>query len=174
MPLTSPERANDQAGIRAVHLAAFSTPMEANLVDRLRSNGQAAVSLVAREGDNVVGNVLFSPVTIHAVDAPHREALAHGLGLAPVAVLPKFQRRGVGAALIKAGLTRCRETGAPFVVVLGDPAYYERFGFESASRHRLTSEYNAGDAFQVLILRPDALPAQGGLVRYGEEFAGLE
>ena len=174
MPLIVPERANDQAGIRAVHLAAFPTPIEADLVDRLRFNGRAVASLVARDGDSVVGHVLFSPVTIHAVDAPHSEALAHGLGLAPVAVLPAFQRRGIGAELIRTGIARCREIGAPFLVVLGDPAYYGSFGFVPASRHRLTSEYNAGDAFQVLLLTPDALPAQGGLVRYGDEFAGLE
>jgi putative acetyltransferase len=174
MPLIVPERANDQAGIRAVHLAAFPTPIEADLVDRLRSNGRAMVSLVAREGDAVVGHVLFSPVTIHAVDTPHGEPLAHGLGLAPVAVLPESQQRGVGAALIKAGLARCREMSVPSVIVLGEPEYYARFGFEPASRHRLTSEYNAGDAFQVLLLAPDSLPAQGGLVRYGDEFAGLE
>jgi putative acetyltransferase len=174
MPLINPERPDDQAGIRAVHLAAFPTPIEADLVDRLRSNGRAVVSLVAREGGTVVGHVLFSPVTIHAVDSPQGDMLAHGLGLAPVGVLPAFQRQGIGAELIRTGLQRCREMGAPFVVVLGEPTYYGRFGFEPAGRYRLTSEYNAGDAFQVLLLAPDSLPAHGGLVRYGDEFAGLE
>ncbi|MEX2139174.1 MAG: N-acetyltransferase [Pirellulales bacterium] len=173
MTLIETERSEDQAGIRAVHLAAFPTPLEADLVDRLRDNGRAMVSLVAREGDKIAGHVLFSPVTVHDVAGGNDAAISHGLGLAPVAVLPVFQRRGVGAALVEAGLAGCRESATPFVVVLGKPAYYARFGFEPASRYRLDSEYNAGDAFQVLLLQADALPAQGGLVRYGDEFAGL-
>jgi putative acetyltransferase len=168
------ELSEDLAGIRAVHLAAFPTPVEADLVDRLRANGRAIVSLVAREGGTVVGHVLFSPVTIHTLNGDQEVIIAQGLGLAPVAVLPAFQRRGVGAALVEAGLARCRESGVPFVVVLGEPEYYARFGFEPASRYRLASEYNAADAFQVLPLKPDALPVKGGLVRYGDEFAGLE
>src|SRR5688500_8161777 len=129
MPLIETERSEDYAGIRAVHLAAFPTPVEADLVDRLRANGRAVVSLVAHESDTVVGHVLFSPVAIHAVDGSRDTVLANGLGLAPVAVLPEFQGCGVGAALIGAGIARCRESGVPFVVVLGEPAYYARFGF---------------------------------------------
>ena len=173
MPLIETERSPDYAGIRAVHLAAFPTQVGADLVDQLRTNRRAVVSLVAHEGDTVVGHVLFSPVAIHAIDGSDDTVLANGLGLAPVAVLPEFQGRGVGAALIEAGIARCRESGVPFVVVLGEPAYYGRFGFEPAGRYRLESVYNAGDAFQVLLLAPNALPAMGGLVRYGDEFAGL-
>jgi putative acetyltransferase len=172
MPLIESERAEDRAGIRAVHLAAFPTALEADLVERLRAGGHAVISLVAREGDAVVGHVLFSPVTVHEAGSPD-EVIAHGVGLAPLAVLPAFQRRGIGSALIKAGLARCRECGVPYVVVLGDPAYYARFGFVPASRYRLDNEYGAGDAFQILVLDRTALPEQGGLVCYGPEFAGL-
>jgi putative acetyltransferase len=89
-------------------------------------------------------------------------------------VLPAYLRRGIGTALVTAGVAACRELKVPFIVVLGDPGYYGRFGFEPASRHGLTSEYDAGDAFQMLPLDPDSLPAQGGLVRYSDEFAGLD
>ena len=173
MSLVESERPEDHAGVRGVHLAAFPSPVEADLVDQLRANGRAADSLVAREGEAVVGHVLFSPVAIHGIAVAQGDVLAHGLGLAPVAVLPEFQRRGVGSALINAGIARCRESGAAFVVVLGEPAYYARFGFQPASRYRLQSEYSAGDAFQVLPLKLAALPEQCGLVRFAEEFAGV-
>jgi putative acetyltransferase len=170
-PQVELERLNDRAMVYDIHRAAFPTSAEADLVDRLRANGRAVISLVARDADRLVGHVLFSPVSVHEFAGG---AATHGLGCAPVAVLPAFQRRGVGTALMEAGLERCRLSGIPFVVVLGDPAYYARFGFEPASRYRLESEYNAGDAFQTLLLKPDAFPAQCGLVRYAEEFAGLD
>jgi putative acetyltransferase len=172
-PQIDSEKAHDHALIRAVHLAAFPTPEEADVVDRLRTNGRSVISLVSRVDETVVGHVLFSPVTIHEVDGDQETARGRGLGLAPVAVLPKFQRRGIGSALIETGLTRCREIGVSFVVVLGDPAYYARFGFVPASLYRLDNEYGAGDAFQVHLTDQAALPDGGGLVRYVQEFSGL-
>ena len=171
MPLIESERAEDRAAVRAVHLAAFPTAMEADLVDRLRANGHAAISHVALEGECIVGHILFSPVTVHADDRPDN-VIAHGLGLAPLAVMPAFQRRGIGKALVKAGIEQCRQSGVGFVVVIGDPSYYSRVGFEPASQHGLSDEFAAGDAFQILLLALAAMP-QGGLVRYGNEFADL-
>ncbi len=156
------ERADDCQAVHAVHAAAFPTDAEARLVDRLRSNGKARVSLVADAEGEVVGHILFSPVTV---------ASATGLGLAPVAVMPAQQRRGIGIALIDAGLEECRALGVPFVVVLGHPGYYRRFGFERADRFGLQNEYGATDAFMVLELIDGGIPESGGLVRYGTEFA---
>jgi putative acetyltransferase len=161
-----PEAPADESAVRRVHEAAFPTPAEARLVDLLRQDGQARVSLVAVAAGEVVGHVLFSPVTLDGVST---EPAA--LGLAPVAVLPDWQRRGVGSALIRAGLEACRRLGTPWVVVLGWPAYYPRFGFEPAGPRRLGNEYGAGEAFQVQELIPGSLPAAGGLVRYAPEFA---
>jgi putative acetyltransferase len=161
-----PERAADADAIRAVHRGAFLTEDEARLVDRLRANGHAAVSLVAEVDGSVVGHILFSPVSVVAPSA-----CCPGLGLAPLAVLPAHQRRGVGSALIREGLAVCRREGCPFVVVLGHPGYYPRFGFRRASAVGLSNEYGADEAFLVLELQPDSLPAGGGLVRYGPEFA---
>jgi putative acetyltransferase len=156
-----PERAGDADAIRAVHCAAFPTDAEARLVDRLRAAGQARVVLVAEVDGRVVGHVVFSPVSV---------AGAQGLGLAPVAVLPERQRSGVGSELIREGLEACRRDGWPFVVVLGHPAYYPRFGFRRAGPLGLANEYGADEAFMVLELRPDGLPTAGGLVKYGPEF----
>jgi putative acetyltransferase len=164
-----PERAEDGAAVRAVHRAAFPTDTEARLVDRLRARGQARVSLVAEADGGVVGHILFSPVSVLTPSGP-----CQGLGLAPLAVLPPHQRRGIGSALVREGLAACRREGCGFVVVLGHPGYYPRFGFRRASAVGLGNEYGADEAFMVLELQPGSLPAGGGLVRYGPEFAEWE
>jgi putative acetyltransferase len=158
-----PERPGDTAGVHAVHVAAFTTDAEARLVAALRAAGRLRVSLVACAGGRVIGHVAYSPLDRQG-----------GLGLAPLAVLPAWQRRGVGGVLARAGLEAARAAGAGFVVVLGSPAYYGRFGFGPASRHGLRDAYGGGDAFQVLELQPGALPAGAGLVAYAPEFAALE
>jgi len=162
------ETPGDMAAVHAIHAAAFPTDAEAGLVDLLRIRGKALISLVAAADGIIVGHVLFSPVTI---DGP--SGVAHGLGLAPVAVHPSHQRRGIGSALIRAGLDACRIRGIPFVVVLGNPRYYIRFGFETASARGLSNEYGADAAFMVQELVSGSLPATGGPVRYAPEFGEL-
>jgi putative acetyltransferase len=157
------ELPGDDAGIRRVLQAAFPTPAEAQLIDDLRRGGRLSISLVAEDGRDIVGHIAFSPVTI--------DGRAVGLGLGPLAVMPSSQRQGIGSALIRAGLEACRQTRTGFLVVLGDPVYYGRFGFQSAVRWRLCDEFHGGEAFQALELRPDGIPADGGLVRYAPEFA---
>ena len=120
------------------------------------------ISLVAEEGGRIVGHVAFSPMTVDGKEG--------GLGLAPVAVASEYQGRGIGGRLIEEGIKRARESGTPFVVVLGHPEYYPRFGFQKASTFDLKNEYGADDAFMVLELRPGGLP-KGGLVKYCDEFA---
>lgn len=157
-----PEHAADVAQVCAILEAAFPSPAEARLVDALRASGRLAVSLVATDGHEVIGHVAFSPVTV---------AGASGLGLAPMAVLPAHQNKGVGALLVREGLASCAEAGCGFVVVLGEPEYYGRFGFERASARALDNEYGVDEAFMVLELRAGAVPEGGGLVRYAPEFA---
>jgi putative acetyltransferase len=156
------EQAGDADGIRRVHQSAFPTPAESLLVDKLRAAGDLALSLVACEQDSIVGHIAFSPV---------KSDSGRGAGLAPVAVLPDFQRRGIGGTLIRDGLIRCTSAGFEFAVVLGDPAYYGRFGFSPASRWGLRDEYGGADAFQAIELMTGAMPASGGLVRYAPAFA---
>lgn len=162
------ERPGESAAIRMVHQQAFHpSPNEAHLVELLRRAGRMTFSLVAVHEGLVVGHVAFSPVTL--VPAP--PTLIRGLALGPIGVLPAYQRRGIGSRLVREGLEACRESGYSFVVLLGDPQYYRRFGFVPASTYRLGNEYGAGDAFMALELQPGALRRVEGLVRYAPEFA---
>lgn len=156
-----PEHAADAAAIRAILEAAFPTPAEARLVEALRASGKLVVSMVACDGSGAVGSVAFSPVSL---------GTETGLGLAPLAVLPAHQGRGVGALLVREGLATCTQLGVGFVVVLGEPEYYGRFGFRRASESGVDNEYGADEAFMVLELGPGSLPPGGGLVRYAREF----
>ena len=161
-----PERPADVIAIRNVHDAAFGGTGEGRLVDALRDAGKLVVSLVAETDGELVGHVGFSPVT--------SAAPARGFGLAPMAVRPDVQRRGIGGQLVVAGLAAVAEVGAEFVVVLGDPRYYGRFGFGPAAARGLADEFRGGDAFQVIELRDGAIPTGVGLVRYAPEFSILE
>jgi putative acetyltransferase len=123
------ERPEDAAKIRALTDAAFkgmpfSDQTEAKVIDALRAAGVLTLSLVATDGGEIIGHVAFSPVQVK------REA-SDWYGLGPVSVWPDHQRRGIGQALIREGLQRLQSMGAGGCVLLGDPAYYRRFGFES-------------------------------------------
>src|SRR5206468_3227986 len=146
------EEPGDSAAIQEVHTKAFGGPLEAKLVRLICERKKALISLVATHEGRVVGHILFSRVTI--ANAP---ATFSGVGLAPVAVLPDFQRQGIGSKLIREGLERCRQAGYDAVVVLGDPAYYSRFGFMRAADFGLQDEYDVIDEFMVLPLYAGAL-----------------
>jgi len=167
MELIRPERGGDAAAIRRVHETAFPTAAEADLVERLRAGGKAVIALVAEDAGSIVGHILFSPVALEPL------AGTVGLGLAPVAVLPDHEKHGVGRRLIQNGLAECRAWGAGFVVVIGDPPYYGRFGFEPAQQYGLRNEYGAGEAFMVFELNSGALPPPGTLVKYAPEFSAV-
>ena len=160
-----PERPGDEPAVRAILNASFPTGAEAKLVDLLREAGRLAVSLVAEADGEVVGHVAFTPVTTERGET--------GAGLAPLAVAPAHRERGVGAMLVAAGLSACREAGFGWCVVLGDPHYYARFGFRPAQVVGLHDEYDGGPHFQVVELAHDALPVGAGLVRYAPEFDSL-
>ncbi len=160
-----PERDGDHAAIHAVHRAAFPSDLEARLVDALRGAGRLCVSLVAEEGGEVVGHIAFSPVSIEG-----GAGAVVGLGLAPVSVQPAHQGRGVGSALIRDGIERCRSLRTPFVVVLGEPRYYRRFGFGPAHERGIGNEYDARDQFMILEIMHGTVP-RSGVARYAEEFS---
>jgi putative acetyltransferase len=157
--------ATDAAAIRRVHREAFGGDLEVRLVDLLRERGKAIVSLVAVEVGEVVGHVLFSPVTIDGAER------VRALGLAPVGVLPANQRAGIGSALIREGIRRAAAGGYELIVLVGAPAYYAKFGFHAAKAYGLDNEYGADDEFMVVGLRERSLEGVRGLVRYAPEFA---
>jgi putative acetyltransferase len=154
----------DHRAIREVNTSAFGRPDEARLVDALRADAQPFVSLVAEDDGAVLGHIAFTPVTLVA----HTARL---MGLAPMAVLPRFQRSGIGGALIRAGLERCKALGAGAVVVLGHAEYYPKFGFVPARRFALCCEYDAPpEAFMAVELLPGALRGLSGTIRYHNAF----
>jgi putative acetyltransferase len=167
-PAIRAERADDAGPIRDILLAAFGREAEARLVDRLNASGKIACSLVAEEEGRILGHVMFSRVTIGETAVP-------ALSLAPIAVLPAFQRLGIGSALVSAGLQQLRLVGQARVVVLGDPAYYLRFGFMPASRFGLTCPFAAAEGtFMAVALAREAFRDVAGGVTYGPEFEDLE
>jgi putative acetyltransferase len=148
-----------------VNNRAFGGTAEAQLVDLLRAAKKAVVSLVALNQGNVVGHIMFSPVTIVQTAENFR-----WVGLAPMSVLPEFQNQGIGTRLVRDGLEACKEKGYDAVVVLGHTQYYPRFGFLRAKDHGLDNEYDAVDSFMVLELKEGVLQTVGGLVKYAPEF----
>lgn len=164
------EKPEEVEFVRKVNVAAFGRENEANLVDQLRDIG-STFSFVAVESEQVVGHIFFSPVTIEG-ECPDDLLV---LGLAPVAVLPEYQRQGIGSLLIQHGLEECARLGFKAVVVLGSPKYYPRFGFTTAKEKGLGCEYPVPDeAFMVLELQSGALKGYVGMVKYRPEFNKLE
>ena len=166
MHLIRAETPSDRAAIAEVNRLAFGGEDEVALIERLRAEGLVIASLVALEDGDVVGHILFSKLPIETGTGTRRAA-----SLAPMAVRPDRQRRGIGGSLIRAGLEACRAAGVEAVIVLGHPDYYPRFGFSAAPAKRLRAPFS-GPPFMALELTPGAL-AQGGRVHYPRAF-GLD
>lgn len=161
-----PEKAEDADAISQVVEAAFEQPAEAELVRRLRANGDLLLSLVAEDNGTIIGHVAFSRLWIE-----RDGARTPGVSLAPVAVMPDRQRKGIARAMIGAGHLRLKTQGEKIVFVVGDPDYYRRFGFSHETAEDFSSVYQS-DYLQALRLSPDA-PIEGEVV-YAAAFAGLE
>ena len=159
----------DREAVAQVNRLAFDgRDDEARLVERLREGGYARLSLVAEAGGRIVGHILFSDLPILTA-----RGTVPALALAPMAVVPEQQRRGLGSALVRAGLEQCRRDGHRVVVVLGHPAFYPRFGFSPALARQLESPYR-GDAFMALELVQGALAGVTGRVQYPPPFSDLD
>ncbi|MGI9175039.1 MAG: GNAT family N-acetyltransferase [Rhodothermales bacterium] len=170
MPAVRRETAEDRAAVRDVNERAFGRAAEADLVEALRHAARPYLSLVAEEEGQVVGHILFSPVEVESEGGAPAV-----MGLAPMAVLPERQRRGIGSALVREGLQACRQMGIQAVVVLGHRAYYPRFGFEPAGAYGLQSEYDVpAEAFMVIEFSPRVLEGLGGVVKYHAAFNEVE
>lgn len=161
------EMPGDLQAIRSVNILAFGREAEADLVDLLRVGGKILLSLVAVDGDTIVGHIAYSPVTLKGAGGTLSAA-----GLGPMAVLPTFQRTGIGTALVRDSLLRLQKAGMNFVVVLGHPSYYPRFGFRPASAFNVQWEEDSPeDAFMIKELRKGSVPHGGGTIQYAPEFS---
>ncbi len=165
-----PEQPDDHTAIRHVNTLAFGQPNEADLVDALRRASALSISLVASQEHRIVGHIAFSPVTIASETTTTIEAI----GLAPMGVLPEYQRQGIGSQLVAMGLQACSETDYGIVVVLGHPEYYPRFAFTPAKPHDIVWEHNVpAEAFMVRELKEGALAQTRGVVKYRPEFEAV-
>lgn len=160
----------DVLAIRRVNELAFGRPEEAKLVEKLRDAAAITLSLVVHQNEEVVGHVLFSPVTIMAENGSSTAAVALG----PVAVLPEWQNQGIGGALIRQGLAECQGAGHELVIVLGHREYYPRFGFVAAAKHNIHYTQSLPEGvFMVAELQPEALNHVQGIVHYHPAFADV-
>ena len=159
------ETAADHDATQHVHRLAFCQDGEARLVDALRDSGYVRASLVAEQDGQVVGHILFSDLPIIT-----QSGTVPALALAPMAVLPEFQRQGIGSALVRRGLKFCQEQGHRIVVVLGHPQFYQRFGFSAKLASALASPFGGGDSWMALELMPGALADVVGRVNYPPPF----
>jgi putative acetyltransferase len=171
MRLIREEQDEDIADIRNVNLQAFAGSDEADIIDKLRESGDSVLSLVAYEKGQVVGHVQFSPVLIE-----HQGTAIQGVGLGPMAVLPDSQRRGIGSDLVETAIGAMTDRSYPFIIVLGHPDYYPRFGFEPALRHGISCQWRGvpDEAFMVLILDAEVMRNVRGQARYLDVFGEAE
>lgn len=153
----------DLPGIRQVNREAFPDTGGAKVFYDIRQTGTGIVSLVAVDDDNLIGHVLFCPATIAGQGGEVR-----GMGLGELAVLPEFQRQGVGTMLTNTGLDMLRERNCSFVIVVGHSTYYPRFGFRPGSQLELACQWESipDESFMALILDRDAMGGVSGVARF--------
>lgn len=162
------EENRDRKLVGLIYKAAFGQATEADLVEALRKSCPERLALVAEENGQVVGHILFTPALI-TTDGGEKIS---GMGLAPIAVTPDLQGQGIGSRLVKVGLAILREQHCPFVIVLGHPHYYPRFGFVPAQSLGIRCQWPEvpAEAFMILPLDPQAMDQVSGVASYRDEF----
>lgn len=161
------EIGNDFQQVFELNRLAFEGVDEAKLVERLRL-AKGVISLVAEIEGRIIGHIMFSPVTLDGKATTF-------VGLAPMAVLPEFQRTGVGKELVKNGIERCCAVGYTAIFVLGHSGYYPKFGFVVAAAKDFSTIYPAPEeAFMVLELADGSLAGKKGLIEYHPSFNEID
>jgi putative acetyltransferase len=160
------ERPDDVAAVRDLNRRAFGQDQESNIIDALRANGAALLSLVATVNDRVVGHIMYSPLSIGGN--------VKGAALGPMGVLPEYQRQGIGGKLIEAGNRKLKDADCPFIIVVGHADYYARFGFRPAREHGIKCQWDVPDnVFMLLILDQAEMEGVSGLAKYRDEFSSV-
>ncbi|MBL3527058.1 MAG: N-acetyltransferase [gamma proteobacterium endosymbiont of Lamellibrachia anaximandri] len=163
------EEKSDIDGIWKVNTEAFETKEEANIVNALRNSGVTNISLVYEKNNELGGHILFTPVELIGDTSGLKL-----MGLAPMAVIPNLQNKGIGSSLIKSGIQQCIDEGYGAVVVLGHQDYYPKFGFVPSVKYGIKSEYDVpDDVFMVLELKENALKGKQGTIKYHEAFGSV-
>ena len=167
------ETQTDYSYVFEINCIAFGRKSEANLVAALRNNPTVFVpelSIVATENDKIVGHILLTKLGIR----DKKGNLHKSLGLAPMAVLPEYQKRGIGTQLIKQGLSVAKKLGFKSVIVLGHEHYYPKFGFEPAKKWNIKAPFEVpSNVFMAIELVVDGLKDVSGTVVYPEEFESV-
>jgi len=164
------EKKEDINEIRQLNIKAFGQNAESNLIDSLRKAGVPLISLVAKSHGTLIGHILFSPVDLK----PQGKELKIA-GLAPMAVLPDHQNKGIGSKLVSVGLEHCKQMGYDAVIVLGHPDYYPRFGFTSSVKFGIKSTYEVPDnVFMIKELKEGVLSNCHGVIHYHKCFGQLD
>lgn len=159
------EQPDDIHVVRSINRAAFQQDLEGRIVDVLRANGAALLSLVATLDGKVVGHIFYSPASIGALT---------GAALGPMAVRPDCQNQGIGTRLVEAANSMLEDSGCPFVIVVGHPGYCPRFGFTPASRQGITCEWEVpNEAFMILVLNERVMRGVSGPAKYRPEFSSI-
>ena len=161
------ETPGDRLAVRYINKQAFGSDVEPDLIDKLRVRQAVTLSLVAVQENELLGHILFSPVTVES-----GSAVVNAVALGPMSVLPEYQRQNIGSQLVRAGLEELHQAGHEIVVVLGNPDYYQRFGFSPTSKYGIKCEFDVPDeVFMALELREGALAEVSGTVKYQPEFS---
>ena len=160
------EKEADVDAIWKINAEAFDTKEEADLVNALRDSGVSHISLVYEKNNELLGHILFTPVELIGDTSDLKL-----MGLAPMAVSPKLQNKGIGASLIKAGIQQCINEGYDAIIVLGHPDYYPKFGFVPSVKYGIKTEYDVPeDVFLVLEIKENSLNGKKGTIKYHEAF----
>lgn len=161
------ENKNDLVTIKKINDKAFGQPQEGNVIDKIRESDSLVLSLVAEIDNNIVGHIFYSTAEIEC----NNERIA-GMGLAPMAVLPEYQKQGIGKRLINESLNILKKKPVPFIIVLGHEDYYPKFGFEIASKYGIKCQWDGvpDEAFMIMILDKEKMSNIHGVAKYRDEW----
>ncbi|MDI6402372.1 N-acetyltransferase [Balneolaceae bacterium ANBcel3] len=161
------EEKRDFDAIISLNDAAFGQPQEGIVIDKVRNSDSEVLSLVAEMDNTIVGHIFYSTVVIEC-----QNETVYGMGLAPMSVLPEYQKQGIGKKLVHESLKILKNKGVPFIIVLGHEDYYPKFGFETASKYGIKCQWEGvpDEAFMIMIFNSDRMSTIHGVAKYRDEW----